>query len=104
MSLGRVVSRILPVALLTLLLVSCSGSPPDSPVLTADMPLHLEEQLELAMIEGSDVPDDLPEPVAWDFAEPQLEWKVVEPWGPEETRPELSRTENALRIAVGDSR
>ena len=29
--------------------------------------------------------------------------KVVEPWEPEETRPELSRTEDALRIALGDA-
>jgi hypothetical protein len=102
MSLGRVVSRILPVTLLTLPLAHWSGSPPDAPVLTAERPLHLEEQLELAMIEGSDVPDDVPQPVAWDFAEPQPEWKAVEPWGPEQTGPELSRTEDALRIAMGD--
>ena len=103
MNLRRAVSRILPVTLLTLPLVNCSGSPPDSPVLTAERPLHLEEQLELAMIEGSDVPDDVRQPVVWDFSEPQLEWKAVEPWEPEETRPELSRTEDALRIALGDA-
>ncbi len=40
MSFGRVVSRTLPVAFLTLPLLSCSGSPPDSPVLTAEMPLR----------------------------------------------------------------
>ena len=39
MSLTRVVSRILPVALLTLPPRSCSGSASDSPVLTVDMPL-----------------------------------------------------------------
>ncbi len=36
MSFGRVVCRIFPVTLLALLLVNCSGSPSDSPVLTAD--------------------------------------------------------------------
>ena len=102
MSFGRVVFRILPATLLTLAVVHCSGSPSDSVVLTAEMPLHLEDQLELAMIEGSDVPDDVPQPVAWDFAEPQPEWQVLEPWKPEETWPELSRTEDALRIALGD--
>ena len=102
MSLGRVVSRILPAALLTLPLVSCSGSLSDSPVLTADVPLHLEEHLDVATIEGSDVPDDVPQPVTWDFAEPQPDWKVVELWEPEQTGPELSRTEDALRISVGD--
>ncbi len=59
MSFGRVVSRILPVTLLTLPLVHCSGSPSDSPVLTADMPLHLEDHLDAAIVVGSEVPDDV---------------------------------------------
>ena len=41
---------ILPATLLSLTLVSCSGSPSDSTVLTADMPLHLEEHLDEAVI------------------------------------------------------
>jgi arylsulfatase A-like enzyme len=71
-------------------------------VLTADVPLHLEDQLEVAMIEGSKVPDDFQQPVEWNFEEPQPEWRVVEPWEPEVQRPELSQTEDALRIALGD--
>jgi arylsulfatase A-like enzyme len=72
-------------------------------VLQADVPLHLEDHVELAVIEGSDVPDDVPQPVEWNFDEPQPEWQIVEPWKPERTRPELSRTEDALRIALGDA-
>ncbi|MEE9184600.1 MAG: hypothetical protein V3U39_09015, partial [Acidimicrobiia bacterium] len=74
MSFGRAVSRTLAVTLLTLPLVSCSGSPSDSPVLTADMPLHLEEHLETATIEGSEVPAAVPQPIEWRFDEPQPEW------------------------------
>jgi len=103
MSFGRVVSRILPVTLLTLLLVHCSGSPSDSVVLTAEMPLHLEDHLEAVVLEGSDVPEDLPQPVAWDFAEPQPEWKVQEPWNLERAPSGLLRTEDALRIALNDA-
>ena len=53
MSFGRVVSRILPVTLLALPFVSCSGSPSDSVVLTAEMPLHLEDHLDAATIEDA---------------------------------------------------
>ncbi len=76
MSFGRVVSRTLPVALLTLPLVSCSGSASDSPVLTAEMPLHLEDHLDAATIEGSEVPEDVPQPVVWSFDEPQPDWRA----------------------------
>ncbi len=60
MSFDRVVSQILPVTLLTFPLAHCSGSPPDSPVLIANMPLHLEEPVAATTIVGSDVPADLP--------------------------------------------
>jgi arylsulfatase A-like enzyme len=71
-------------------------------VLNADVPLHLENQLELAVVEGCNVPDDVPEPVTWNFADEQPEWKIVEPWEPEVERAELSRVEDALRITLGD--
>ena len=54
--------------------VSCSGSPPDSPVLTADMPLKLQEHLDASTVVGSEVPADQPQPVEWRFDEPQPEW------------------------------
>jgi hypothetical protein len=67
MSFGRVVCRILPVIMWTLPLLSCSGSPSDSPVLTAEMPLHLEEHLDAATIVGSEVPSEVPQPIEWRF-------------------------------------
>ena len=48
----------------------------DSVILTADLPLHLEDHLDAATIEGSEVPADLPEPVEWRFDEPQPDWKL----------------------------
>ncbi|UCG76104.1 MAG: sulfatase-like hydrolase/transferase [Gemmatimonadota bacterium] len=78
---------------------SCDRRPA---ALTADLPLHLEARLDNARVEGSAVPGDVPEPVTWDFAEPQPDWRVLEPWEPEETRTEVSRTEDALRITLGD--
>ncbi len=72
--------RSLSVALapvLSLTLVSCSGSPSGSTVLTADMPLHLEEYLDVATIVGSEVPADAPTVLEWHFDEPQEDWKPV---------------------------
>ena len=54
MTFGHAPSRIFPAAVLGLTLVSCSGSSSGSTVLTADMPLHLEEHLDVATIVGSE--------------------------------------------------
>ncbi|MEE9500679.1 MAG: hypothetical protein V3V48_01265, partial [Candidatus Aminicenantaceae bacterium] len=42
-----------------LLGLSCSGPESDQPLLTAELPLHLEDHLEAATIEGSEVPKDV---------------------------------------------
>ncbi|MEE9534385.1 MAG: sulfatase, partial [Acidimicrobiia bacterium] len=85
---------ILPATLLSLTLVSCSGAPSGSRVLTADMPLHLEEHLDDATIVGSEVPADLVEPVEWRFDEPQPGWKAEGP-------ATVSQIDDALRISLG---
>ena len=68
---GPAVSRIVPATVLSLTLVSCSDSTSGSTVLTAEMPLHLEDHLEAATILGSEVPADVPAAVEWRFDEPQ---------------------------------
>ncbi len=102
MNLRRVVARILPLAFLTLPLVGCSGSgsTSDSPVLTADMPLHLEDHLDAATIVGSEVPADVPEAVEWRFDEPHPDWKPAVPWRPNREPATLTRTEDALRVTL----
>ena len=67
-------TRIFPATVLGLTLVSCSGSPSGSAVLTADMPLHLEQHLDAATIVGSEVPVDAPTVMEWHFDEPQQDW------------------------------
>ncbi len=103
MSFSRVVSRILPVTLLTLPLLSCSGSPSDSPVLTAEMPLHLEDHLDAVTIEGSEVPAEVPSPVEWRFDEPQPEWKAAVPLDPSWKPLQAVRTEDALRLSLTEA-
>jgi arylsulfatase A-like enzyme len=66
------------------------------------MPLHLEDHLDTANIEGSEVPEDLPEAVEWRFDEPQPDWKVVDPckFEIDSEPPKVIRTEDALRIVL----
>jgi arylsulfatase A-like enzyme len=101
MSPAGVVTRILPATLLSLSLVNCSGAPSGAPVLTAETPLHLEDHLEAAVLEGSDVPEDLPQPVVWSFDEAQPDWlpaPLADPMAPVQ----LSRADDALRMTLGD--
>jgi arylsulfatase A-like enzyme len=83
---------------LILLGLSCSGPDSDQPVLTAEVPLHLEEHLDSALIEGSEVPEDVLGPVEWSFDEPQPEWKAAGPVFTEEGVVRLESTEESLRI------
>ncbi|MEE9183667.1 MAG: sulfatase-like hydrolase/transferase [Acidimicrobiia bacterium] len=100
MSFGRAVSQILPVALLTFPLLSCSGSSSDSPVLTADIPLHLEDHLDAATIVGSRVPADAPIVLEWRFDEPQEDWKPVIPWNLTEEAVGVTQLDDASRVTL----
>ncbi|HVS65418.1 MAG TPA: sulfatase-like hydrolase/transferase [Thermoanaerobaculia bacterium] len=64
------------------------------------MPLHLEDHLEAADIEGSEVPGEVPEPVLWRFDEPQPGWKPLHPVPPGSAAVEPSRTADALRLPL----
>ena len=87
-------------ALLTLLGAGCqSGSAP----LTAEVPLHLEEHLEAATIEGSEVPADVPAAVEWRFDEPQPAWKPVAAWFPKGKPVQVTRTKDALRLTLTEA-
>jgi len=72
-----------------------------APVLTADMPLHLEDHLDVALIEGSEMPVDPPDVVEWRFDEPQPDWKpIVDPSA--KTAARVERTTDALRVALAE--
>jgi len=85
------------VVLLALTLVGCQSGPAP---LTAEVPLHLEDHLDTAVVTGSEVPSDVPEAVEWRFDEPQLDWKSVVPPPPNVKPAKLTRTEDALRISL----
>jgi len=68
------------------------------PVLTADMPLHLEDHLDAAVVDGSEVPALVTAPVEWRFDEPQPEWTPV--WNPPLGMPGLEPTGEGLRVTL----
>ena len=102
MTFGRAPSRIFPAGVLSLALASCSGSSSGSTVLTADMPLHLEQHLDVATIVGSEVPADAPTAMEWRFDKPQEDWKPVVPWNPTIDPVEVTQLDDALRVTLTD--
>ena len=111
------------VACLSTLLGGCAEPQTDVLVLTAELPLHLEDHLDAATIEGSEVPTDVPEPVEWRFDEPQPDWKPDDGEGgpgpasiralpdlprqqpARETQPvAVTQTDDALRITLSEPR
>ncbi|MCK4932752.1 MAG: sulfatase-like hydrolase/transferase, partial [Candidatus Aminicenantes bacterium] len=82
---------------------SCSGPESDQPLLTAEVPLHLEEHIDAAMIEGSEIPEDLPAVVEWRFDEPQPEWSPVDHPDSKNRPIETRLTEDSLRLFLGNN-
>lgn len=87
----------------TLLSLSCSGPESDQPLLTAELPLHLEEHIDDARIEGSEVREDLLTPIEWRFDEPQPDWKPVNPLESSFKPVQVTFTDDALRITMSEA-
>lgn len=92
-------SALVPLTLLSLF--GCGAAGGDG-ALSAERPLHLEDYLSFATIEGSEVPTDAQQAVTWEFDQPQPDWKVVDTWEENQGRTRLSRTDDALRVSLGD--
>jgi arylsulfatase A-like enzyme len=97
--------KVIPFIFFIFILIAtcCSGPESDQPLLTAELPLHLEEHLEAAMIEGSEVSKDVPAPVEWHFDEPQPGWKPIIPFGTSMRPLRIKRTEDALRLSLSEA-
>ncbi|MEX1050276.1 MAG: sulfatase-like hydrolase/transferase, partial [Gemmatimonadales bacterium] len=67
-----------------------------------DLPLHLEDHLEAATVEGSEVPAIPPQAVEWRFDEPQPDWRATPLWNPPFGAAALERTGEGLRITITD--
>ncbi len=75
--------------------VGCNSQP----VLTADMPLHLEEHLDAATITGSDLPP-IRKTVEWSFDQPQPDWMATPEWNLPHASPTLVRTGDGVRVGL----
>ena len=78
----------------------CADPESGPAILTADLPLHLEDHLDAATLEGSEVPTDLPQAVEWRFDEPQPDWKPAPPRDPSAQKVKVSRTVDGLRMML----
>ncbi len=85
-----------------LLLPSCWGGDTSLAPLTAQVPLHLEDHLDAAIIEGSEVSADLPEPVEWRFDQPQPGWEPAHGYEFSQRLVEPVRTSDALRVVIAE--
>jgi arylsulfatase A-like enzyme len=86
--------------LAVLLMARCADRESGPAVLTADLPLHLEDHLDAATIESSEVPKDIPEAVEWRFDEPQPDWKPAYGYEFSQELVTLVRTGDALRVIL----
>ena len=82
------------------ILAGCQAPRQGISVLTAEMPLHLEDHVEEARIIGSEVSAQIPETAQWYFDEPQPDWKAVEPRHSHVAPALLARTEEGLRVTL----
>ena len=78
---------------------SASGQEP----LPAENPLHLEDHLEAATVEGSAVPADIPHPIEWRFEEAQPDWHAPAHRNPSIPPLQMTQTEDALRLTLTEA-
>lgn len=71
----------------------------DDQLLSAELPLHLEEHLDAANLDGSEAPAKLRDPIEWHFDEPQPEWRPVQR-RPNIAPAHLTGVEDALRVTL----
>lgn len=76
---------------------------PGPAILAAGRPLHLEEHVASARIEGSAVPADLPAAVEWSFDRERPEWKPVVPLFPGSGPAGVTYTDGALRCTLNQA-
>jgi arylsulfatase A-like enzyme len=92
--------QIFACALITVWTSACFAPRDVALVLTADLPLHLEDHVDAAVIAGSEMPVDPPEVVEWRFDEPQPDWR---PAAFRSQNPaQVERTADALRVTLGE--
>lgn len=89
-----------PAVALVLLVSAGCDEPRASSALRVEGILHLEEQLDSAVVEGSELPDGVPEARVWRFDEPQPDWKPVGYRRAHLRLPRTERLDDAVRLTL----
>ena len=79
---------------------SCSGPDLNQSILSAKVPLHLEDHIDFAQIENLEVQENLLTPVEWHFDELISVWKSVKPISKQWEAVETVRVDDALRLLL----
>ena len=95
-------SSLVAVSLVLALAAGCAD-PAAVHVLTADVPLHLEDHLDAAVVEGSELPATMPATIEWRFDEPQPDWKPAQSLNPGSVPAQMERTGDALRVTASEA-
>ena len=69
-------------SLLALLPALACGGASGGAVLTAENPLHLEDFVDVAVVEGSEVPAETPPALEWRFEDGDTEWMAFSHYEP----------------------
>lgn len=83
-------------------LAACRPESPMPSPLGPLAPIALADHWQGAVLAGSEVPADLPAPLAWSFGEPRPEWQPVVPLLPGGRPATLTPAAGALRISLGE--
>jgi len=92
--------RILGLSLFLLAIAGCGRPSPGDRALTAVTPLHLEERLDAARIDGSEVPKDIPEDAVWRFGEGLQGWAGAVLYLDQPKVPSAAHADDALRLTL----
>lgn len=99
---GPGISSVIVALAITIALASASCGT-RSPILPAEVPLHLEEHFDAATLTGSEVSSDVPATKEWRFDRPQPDWKAALALDPASKPVELGRTEDALLLTLTEA-
>jgi len=76
------------------------GSRTGERALTADLPLHLEDHVDAARVEGSEIPKNIPAVASWTFNKDQAAWKAAVPLFPQTGPPQFTPLDDAWRMTL----
>jgi arylsulfatase len=87
----------------SLFVVSCSGPGSKTTLTSVEHPIHLEESISQAVIEGSQAPKNMADSAEWRFDEPQPGWKPIIPLRQPQKPASMLQTDDSLRLILDET-